>query len=218
MIPQASSIFAIAKAEISKTIQQLLKEVGPVKFVGSAQAANDLARINKLNPDLILIHHNPPNFDAVKIIEEIRIARANARFLVLLSEEKQFWSVIQSKADGYVVFPTTWLPSAINTIVQGGVWLGPVITDFLLRGRGMNVLENAAASIASPPTALDTLSNREREVLRLLLDGLKNHQIADALGLSVGTVKVHVKHLLEKLQLSGRGQAIVKLASLKAVI
>ena len=134
---------------------------------------------------------------------------------MLLSDEVDFWSALESNADGYVLWPTTLLPTAIEVVTHGGVWLGPLITEYLLRGPGFSTLQSFGPyTLTSMPPLFQLLSGREREVLNLLLDGLTNQQIANSLDLRVGTVKVHVGHILGKLKLEHRSEAIVKLTKL----
>jgi len=213
-----STIFVAATAGISEGIQQLLREVSRCTIVGQGRDSADISgQIKSIRPEVVLVHHTPPTVDAVQIIATARKNAAPPRFLVLLSDESHFWSVLQARADGYVVWPTTWLPTAIDTVIHGGVWLGPVISEYLLRGEGSSILLAAGATMTELPPLLESLSVREKQVLKLLLEGLTNRQIAEALGLSAGTIKVHVKHIFEKLKVEHRGQAIVKLAKMRAV-
>jgi two-component system nitrate/nitrite response regulator NarL len=206
-----------AERKIAENAQRLLGEVFGCHLVGQIESNDGLvAAVATLQPNVILVQHNAPNLNAVQAISEIRKTGDQVKFLMLLSNEVDFWSALESNADGYVLWPTTLLPKAIEVVTHGGVWLGPLITEYLLRGPGFSTLQSFAHTLTSMPPLFQLLSGREREVLNLLLDGLTNQQIANSLDLSVGTVKVHVGHILGKLKLEHRGEAIVKLTKLRA--
>ncbi|MBS2010320.1 MAG: response regulator transcription factor [Cyanobacteria bacterium SZAS TMP-1] len=166
-------------------------------------------------PLLVIFEHGSPNLDTVETIKELRNEAPGLKFLVLLNNETQFWTVLASRAEGYVVWPTTYLPAAVSTIANGGAWLGPLLTEYLLNGDGWNVLRSASASLSALPAILNVLSPREKEVLNLLVNGLTNQEIADSIQLSNGTIKVHVKNILNKLNVNSRAQAVALLTKIR---
>lgn len=212
-----NNVYCIANPHLSSEIHRLLQEQSGCHLTGYANdtlnAISDL--INVENP-IILIQYDPPRRDANQIVSELRAKLPSARFIILLSEETHFWPAIATKAESYLIWPTTWLPNAIEVVAKGGVWLGPYITQYLLQGGGHKLLHSVSATLELPKS-LEILSNREREVLKLLLDGMTNKEIAEELTLRLGTVKVHVNHILSKLQVEHRSQAIAKLTKLRLV-
>lgn len=212
-----ANVYCIASSHTCSEIDRLMKELSGVSLIGFANDAQG-AIPDLINTDtpVILIQHDPPKRDANSVIAQIRAKLPGAKFIILLAEENQFWTALQSKADSYLIWPTTWLAGAIETVSRGGVWLGPYITQYLLQGEGHRLLQSVSSTLELPKS-LDLLSNREREVLKLLLDGMTNKEIADALTLRLGTVKVHVNHILSKLQVEHRSQAIAKLTKLRLV-
>lgn len=217
MLTDRTKVFVAAERKIAEDAKRLLGEVPGCHLVGQTETNDNLVTmVSALQPNVILIQHNMPDLNAVQTISEIRKTANQVKILMLLSDEVDIWSALESNADGYALWPTTLLPTAIDVVAHGGVWLGPLITEYLLRGPGFSTLRSCAHTLTSIPPLFQLLSDREREVLNLLLEGLTNQQIATSLNLSVGTVKVHVRHILGKLKLEHRGEAIVKLTRLRA--
>jgi len=217
MVTVKAKVFVIAEARIEQSTRRLLGEGSGYQLVGHADSVNELpATLSELQPHVILMQHTQQNLKAVKAIRDAKEVASQVKLLVLLLDEADFWSALESYAEGYVLWPTAWLPTALDVVVHGGIWLGPLIAEYLLRGPGYSIMSSVARTLTSMPASFQLLSAREREVLVLLLDGLTNQQIANALKLSVGTVKVHVRHILKKLDVDHRGEAIVKLTKLSA--
>ncbi|MBS1996904.1 MAG: response regulator transcription factor [Cyanobacteria bacterium SZAS LIN-2] len=211
------TVFVVAERSVAESARRLLGEGSDCQLIGHAETNNNLvAKIAELQPSVVLIEHNALSLDAMQAISEIRKTSGQVKILMLLYAEADIWSALESNADGYVLWPTTWLPTAIDVVTRGGVWLGPLIAEYLLRGPGFSILQSVAQTLTSVQPLFQLLSAREREVLNLLMDGLTNQQIANSLELSVGTVKVHVRHILSKLKLEHRGEVIVKMTKLRA--
>ncbi len=212
-----TNIYCIASAHTSQEIDRLLKELSGCNLVGYSPDVHTAAReLANVAQPIVLLQFEPSRRDASSIVNELRAFIPGAKFIILLSEETHFWSALSVKAEAYLIWPTSWLSNAIDVVSKGGVWLGPYITQYLLQGDGLRLLQ-AVSSTLELPKSLEILSNREREVLKLLVDGMTNKEIADALNLRLGTVKVHVNHILSKLQVEHRSQAIAKLTKLRLV-
>jgi len=96
------------------------------------------------------------------------------------------------------------LQRAVRVVAHGGAWLDPAVT-----GRVLDVYRDAPARAPARPTALDRLTDREREVLALIGRGRSNPEIAAELGVGEGTVKTHINHIFTKLDLRDRPAAII---------
>lgn len=211
------SVYCIASSHTCGEIDRLMKELSGCSLRGFANDAQGaIPDLMNLEAPVILIQHDPPKRDANNVISQLRASHPRAKYIILLAEENQFWTALASKADSYLIWPTSWLAGAIDIVSRGGVWLGPYITQYLLQGEGYRFLQSISSTLELPKS-LDLLSNREREVLKHLLDGMTNKEIADELNLRLGTVKVHVNHILSKLQVEHRSQAIAKLTKLRLV-
>jgi DNA-binding NarL/FixJ family response regulator len=148
-----------------------------------------------LRPDVALLDLRMPVMDGVEALIAIR-KRAPGASLVIVStfhNEQDIYRAVQAGAHGYVLkdTPTEDLARCIRTVGSGGTWIPPAV----------------AAKLAKR-LATQQLTRRELEVLRKVAGGKSNKEIGAALCISEATVKVHVTHILEKLKVAGRTEAI----------
>ena len=157
-------------------------------------------------PDVVLLDLKMPGLGGAEALGRIRAAHPGAKVLVLTmyDDESYLWRVFDAGASGYVLkrAADVELLSAIRAVHEGGVYLDPSL------GRG--IVEGYLAARPAPverPAGkgnAEGLSDREREVLRLLAYGYTNQQIAEKLFLSVKTVEGYKARIVEKLGLRGR--------------
>jgi DNA-binding NarL/FixJ family response regulator len=174
---------------------------------GDGVVALDLAR--RLLPDVILMDIRMPRMDGVAATRSIVAARLPVRVLVLTTFDLDEYVVgaLRAGASGFLSkdVPAEDLVAAIRTVAAGEAVVAPRILRRLL--------DRFAAALpdldAAPPRGLDQLTDREREVWVQLARGLSNAEIARALSVSETTVKTHVGHVLAKLGLRDRVQAVV---------
>ena len=181
-----------------------------IDIVGEASdgiEAFDLAR--RLVPDVVLMDIRMPRRDGVAATGDIVEASLNTRVLVLTTFDLDEYVVgaLRAGAAGFLTkdAPATDLVEAIRTVHRGGAVVAPHILSTLL-GR---LAEHHHPEDDKAPALLESLTSREREVLMLLAKGLTNAEIADALTVGETTVKTHVGHLLTKLNVRDRVQAVV---------
>ena len=172
-------------------------------LVGEAvdgEEAVEMAR--KLKPDVIIMDLIMPRKDGVAAIAEIKKRDPGARILVLtsFSDDKNVFSAIKAGASGYLLKDSSpeELLQAINDVYEGKSSLHPVIAQ--------KVIHEMHQPSDLPPTD-EPLSEREVEVLRNVAQGMSNQEIAKALKIKEGTVRIHVGNILNKLQLANRTQA-----------
>ncbi len=177
-----------------------LEEFAVVGEAGDGQAALEIVQLTR--PHVILMDIGLPvmnGLDATRMIKQID---PGARVIMVTShaDEQDIFAAFAAGADGYCVkdTPSDQLVMAIRSVQEGAIWIDPRIASKVLRA-------HSGAHPADPP-----LTGRELDVLRLLVDGLSNHKIAERLCLSVETVRTHVRHITEKLAVSDRTQAAVK--------
>jgi DNA-binding NarL/FixJ family response regulator len=193
-------------------LRELLRGIERCEVVAEAHdglQAVDLAI--RLQPDLVFLKSDIAELNGVTVTQKIKKNNQNISVLMLLSKEQDFWAALDSEADGYVVreMMTEVLPMVITVLTEGGAFIGPTISAYLLRGEGLRLLKSTVTR-QPDASALAALSLREKDVLNLLVEGMSNQQIADRLGLSIQTVKVHVRHILRKLRVEDRTQAVLK--------
>ncbi|MEV0002751.1 response regulator transcription factor [Micromonospora sp. NPDC050980] len=174
---------------------------------GDGLEAVELSR--RLLPDVVLMDIRMPRMDGVAATRTIVDARLPVRVLVLTTFELDEYVVgaLRAGASGFLAkdVPAEDLVTAIRTVAAGEAVVAPRILRRLL-DRFADVLPDPAATA---PPVLDPLTDREREVLVQVARGLSNAEIARELSVSETTVKTHVGHLLTKLRLRDRVQAVV---------
>ncbi len=174
-----------------------------------AEAADGRAAVTltrELEPDVVLMDIRMPDLDGIEATRLIVEAGSTARVLVLTTFDldEYVYSAIRAGASGFLlkdVRPAD-LIDAIRLVAQGNALLGPTVTRRLLD-------RFAEPSPAGGDGLLSRLTEREREILQLLAEGLSNAEMAGRLFLSETTVKTHVSNVLRKLEVRDRVQAVI---------
>lgn len=190
----------------------LLSQHGEVSVIGEAADAGEAQRrAAELQPDLILLDNHLPGVRGVDALPGLREVAPSSRVLMLTvsEDENDLTDALRGGAQGYVLktIDGDALVQAIKRCMRGESVVSPELT-----GKLVTALRNADAAISAPavaPDPLATLSPRERDTLRYIARGASNKEIARALDIAETTVKIHVQHILRKLDLTSRVQAAV---------
>ncbi|QGU32078.1 response regulator [Thermochromatium tepidum] len=189
-------------------LQELLERRGieVVAAVGDSNAG--LEQVAATRPDVVLLDMRMPGLDGLKLLRLLRAAHQTMPIAMLTTsaEERDVIESLQSGAQGYLLkdMEPDALIAALGEIVQGHTVVAPELTGILARAvRG----DSSPAPVASGGAA--DLTPREHEIFCHLAEGQSNKAIARALGISEGTVKLHVKAILRKLEVHSRVEAAV---------
>jgi DNA-binding NarL/FixJ family response regulator len=174
-----------------------------------AEASNGLEAVDKaqrFDPDVVLMDIRMPELDGLEATRRILAADRGTRVLVLTTFDldEYIYEALTAGASGFVLKddPPEQLIGAIRTVAAGDALLSPAVTK--------RVIERfTRLSRPTPPSGLEELTARELDVLRLIAQGLSNEEIGKQLFIGETTVKTHVTHVLQKLDLRDRVQAVV---------
>jgi DNA-binding NarL/FixJ family response regulator len=174
-----------------------------------AEAANGREAVEsaaRFHPDVVLMDIRMPQVDGLEATRRILAADRAARVLILTTFDldEYIYEALAIGASGFVLKddPPEQLIAAIRTVAAGDALLSPTITKRVIKAFGR-------MPRPAPPAAFGQLSDRERAVFHLIARGLSNGEIAHELYISETTVKTHVTHILQKLNLRDRVQAVV---------
>jgi DNA-binding NarL/FixJ family response regulator len=179
-----------------------------MEIVGEAGNGKEaVALAGELRPDVVLMDVRMPVLDGVEATKQIT-AQGFAKVLVMTTFDLDEYalSALRNGASGFLLkdTPSVQLVSALRSVASGDAVVSPSVTKRLL-----DRFLGAAGGELRDPSVLDVLTDREREVLLLIAQGLSNTEIARKLFLSEATVKTHVGRVLSKLELRDRVQAVV---------
>ena len=179
----------------------------------AADAGEALRRAVELRPDLILLDNHLPGVNGVDVLPALLEAVPGVRILMLTvsEDEHDLAAALRGGASGYLLktIEGDALVAAIGRAMRGESVVAPEMTGKLVaayRGAAGGAAAPAAAPEASP---IDQLSPREQEILRGIARGASNKEIGRSLGIAETTVKIHVQHVLRKLDVASRVQAAV---------
>ena len=174
-----------------------------------AEAADGREAVDKaarFQPTVILMDIRMPELDGLGATRRILAADPGARVLILTTFDldEYIYEALSAGASGFVLKddPPEQLLEAIRTVAAGDALLSPAVTKRVIR-------QFTRVPRVTPPAGVDELTEREREVFRLIVEGLSNAEIGAQLFISDTTVKTHVTHVLQKLGLRDRVQAVV---------
>jgi DNA-binding NarL/FixJ family response regulator len=197
-------------------LKALLSSLKDVEVVGEAGDGREaVRRVDQLQPDLVLMDLSMPKLNGMEAIKEIKNQYPEMKIIALTVHrtEEYIRATLQAGADGYVLKDASQkeLLMAIDYVMKGKQYLSPGISDQIIDGYlGRHGKQQTK-------TPYDTLSRREREILKLIAEGNRNKEIADHLCLSVKTVEKHRSNLLKKLDLHNSA-ALTAFALQKGII
>jgi DNA-binding NarL/FixJ family response regulator len=203
-------LIADDQALVRAGFRKLLEGAPDVDVVGEAADGREAVDLTaRLRPTLVLMDIRMPRLDGIEATRRIVAASGDAVRVLILTTfglDDYVYDALRAGASGFMLkdAPPEELLAAVEVVARGDALIAPAVTRSVIEE-----FARRSPGSAQPPPLLDELTMREREVLELLARGLSNAEIAQRLVVSDGTVKTHVAHVLGKLRLRDRVQAVI---------
>jgi DNA-binding NarL/FixJ family response regulator len=186
-------------------LRTILERREGIQVLGEAADGREAVReARRLRPDVVLMDVRMPGLDGIAAARELAGSPCRILMLTTFDLDEYVYDALRAGASGFLLkdAPPDRLVEAIRAVAEGDVLLAPSITRRLVE-------RYAGGAGSAEPPGLDELTAREREVLVLIARGLSNAEIAEALVVSMPTVKTHVGRVFLKLGLRDRAQAVI---------
>jgi len=197
-------------------LSSLLAQIPDIEVVGESDNGRDAIRaVGLLSPHLVLMDLSMPGMNGIEAIMDIKRRYPETHVLVLTMHKTDEYvhESLKAGADGYILKDATMdeLRAAVRGVLSGKTYLSPDISAMVINGY------LGSGKLSGVSSAWDTLTQREREVIKLVAEGRSNKYIADYLCLSVKTVEKHRSNLMRKLDLHN-GSSLTAYAIEKGLI
>lgn len=196
-------------------LKAIFEEYPNLEVIGEAEDGQTAVKLAKeLHPDIILMDIGLPVMDGIEATRRIKETNPDMKVIILTShsDENEVMQSLAAGANAYAMkdIKTEYLIMVIESVNEGAIWLDPVVAKIvkeknptLLQGKTTSSRSNFKAEHAN-------LTEREYEVLKLVVEGKSNNEIAHELNISEHTAKAHVCNIIQKLVVDDRTQAAVK--------
>ena len=201
----------ILKAQI-----KLLETFDDLEIVGEALSGESaLEMLEETRPEVLLLDLGLPQMSGIEVTRKVRAEHPNIEILIftIFDEEEKVTEAIVAGAAGYLLkgTPVEKIVEAIRDVHAGGAVIQPNLARSLLRLIGANA-GSERGSLRPRPSgdATSVLTERELEILQIIAKGLSNNEVAKVLGLSKATIRTHLEHIYEKLDVTNRVEAVTE--------
>ncbi len=187
-------------------IRMLISNDDSIEIIGEASSGNEaLDMVKKMEPDIVITDISMPGMTGIELAEAIKKDYSDTKVLVLstYSDEEYILSAFEAGALGYLPKDTDedQFLAAIKTVADGDVYYTKEVSDILTKS-----LIKQKRTIDDPLE----LTEREKEILKLIVDGLSNKEIADQLFISVRTVDTHRRNIMDKIEAKNTAELVRK--------
>lgn len=194
-------------------LRSVLNEDPRIDVVGEAETGEQgLDLVKQLKPDLVVLDLGLPGMDGIEVCKHIKAFDENIKVVILTSHEveEEVLAALSAGANAYCLkeITSSRLIEVVKSVYEGAAWLDPAIAGIAMEMFSSSNVKSRSSSSANRSDL--QLTERESQVLSLLVEGKSNSEIADALSVSVHTAKAHVCSILQKLSVHDRVQAAVK--------
>ena len=195
-------------------IKSLFGDYPEMEVIGEAQNGKEAIEKSKLlKPDIVLMDIGLPDLSGIEATKQITEANNNIKVIILTSHinDQELNASLIAGANAYVIkdISTDFLMSIIKMVKKGAMWIDPHVVPFI-RDKNNGIIPSRQVSRSVFKQNHSNLTQREYEVLKLVVDGQSNSDIAKTLTISEHTAKAHVCNIIQKLVVDDRTQAAVK--------
>jgi len=195
--------------ELVRSGFRLILELAGIDVIAEAENGRDAVEPTRtLRPDVVLMDVRMPELDGIEATRRIALSGVPSRVLILTTFDldEYVFQALRAGASGFLLKDVgrERLVDAIRTVAAGEALVAPTVLDRLVA----HYVTRPPAQLAKPPE-IAGLTQRELEILTLVGRGLANPEIASELFVSLATVKTHIRHILQKVDLRDRVQAVV---------
>lgn len=210
--------------KILKNQLKLLDAARELEVVGTAMSGEEaIVEVERLRPDVILLDLGLPKMSGIDVTREVKRRWPETEILIftIFDEEQKVMDAVRAGASGYLLKGATAdkIVEAICDVKAGGTVIQPNLARNLLKHFRVDSVEPAPETGPSAPgtapapeaaedAGLKPLSEREKEILRLIAKGISNSEAAEMLGVSKATIRTHLEHIYAKLYVTNRVEAV----------
>lgn len=194
----------------------VLEQAEGIELVAEAEdGLSGVEKAQEYSPDVILMDIGLPNIDGIEATKRIKEINPDSKVLIFTSRDNEddVFASFKAGADGYIMKGSSpaQTTNAIKAVSEGTAWIDPTIARLVLSNIQKNTPTPAPSGEINYKAGRNTygLTEREMEVLALIVEGLSNPQIADKLVITRATAKAHVHSILQKLYVDDRTKAAV---------
>jgi DNA-binding NarL/FixJ family response regulator len=203
-------LIADDQALVRAGFRMILESEADLEVVGEASDGREaVAEAGRLHPDVVLMDVRMPELDGIEAARQLlhRDGSAKVVMLTTFDMDEYVYEALRAGASGFLLkdVPPEQLVAGIRAVANGDALLAPAVTRRVIEA----FVRTPPAPVREQHAKMDELTVRELEVLKLIARGLSNAEIAAELVVSDTTVKTHVAHILMKLELRDRVQAVV---------
>ncbi len=201
----------ILKAQI-----KLLETFDEIEIVGEALSGESaLEKIEEVKPEVLLLDLGLPQMSGIDVTRKVKASHPEIEILIftIFDEEEKVTEAIVAGAAGYLLkgTPVEKIVEGIKDVKAGGAVIQPNLARSLLRLIGANANDRQPGYQFQPMgEVICVLTDRELEILQIIAKGLSNNEAAKVLGLSKATIRTHLEHIYEKLDVTNRVEAVTE--------